>query len=242
MIYKEKFKIGLKDIGIDNGLKNNSILEYLENIASYHSDSLGYGINTIEGMKTAWIVLGWKIKVIKRPKYGQSLNIHTWSREMIKLYAYHDFEIYDENDELCVVATSKWILIDIEKGRFVKATQEMLDKYESEPEKLVFEKRELKKIEVPSEYSNVTSYIAQRRDIDVIGHMHNLYYLDLAYEALPKEVYSDQRPFENIEIMYKKEVKLDEEVICKYTKSDNKHIIVIESKDKKTLHTIIELW
>ena len=48
MIYKEKFKIGLKDIGKGREVSNKAILEYLENIGAYHSDSVGYGINTTE--------------------------------------------------------------------------------------------------------------------------------------------------------------------------------------------------
>lgn len=46
MIYKEKFKIGLKDVWKGEEVSNIAILEYLENIAAYHSDSVGYGVNT----------------------------------------------------------------------------------------------------------------------------------------------------------------------------------------------------
>ena len=45
MIYKEKFKLGLKDIGKNNKIKNRAILECLENIGAYHSDIAGYGAN-----------------------------------------------------------------------------------------------------------------------------------------------------------------------------------------------------
>ena len=55
--------------------------------------------------------------------------------------------------------------------------------------------------------------------------MHNLYYLDLAYEAMPEEVYN-KRPFNEIEIMYKKEIKLKDTVICKYSYENDKHIII----------------
>ena len=41
MIYKEKFKIGLKDVWKNSEVSNKAILEYLENIAAYHSDSVG---------------------------------------------------------------------------------------------------------------------------------------------------------------------------------------------------------
>ena len=71
--------------------------------------------------------------------------------------------------------------------------------------------------------------------------MHNLYYLDIAYEALPKEIY-DKRPFNNVRIMYKKETKLGERVVGKYSKVEDKNVIVLQSEDGKVLHSIIELY
>ena len=70
--------------------------------------------------------------------------------------------------------------------------------------------------------------------------MHNLYYLDLAYEALPEEIYA-QRPFDEIRIMYKKEIKLGNTVVCQYAYEENKHVVAIKSEDKKVLHAMVEL-
>lgn len=240
MIYKEKFKIGLKDIWKGKEVSNKAILEYLEDVAAYHSDCVGYGINTSDITHLSWILLDWKVKVIKRPQYGQTLEIHTWSREIIKCYAYRDFEIYDENHNLCVIASSKWLLIDTQKGKIAKVEQEMAEKYESEVGKCVFQEKEIQKLKVPENYQNSIIYQVKRKDIDIIGHMHNLYYLDIAYEALPQEVY-EQRPFNDIQIMYKKEIKIEDTVIAKYAKEGNKHKIVIQSQDEKTLHAVIEL-
>ena len=101
--------------------------------------------------------------------------------------------------------------------------------------------KKIEKLKEPKEYKSQMTYVVQRRDIDVIGHMHNLYYLYLAYEALPEEEYA-KRPFNHIRIQYKKEIKLGDTVKCKYTKEDNKNIIVIQSDDGKHLHAIIELY
>ena len=240
MIYREKFKIGLKDVWKGKEISNKAILEYLENIAGYHSDSVGYGINTSDKTHLSWILLDWKVKVIKRPEYGQVLKIHTWSRDIIKCYAYRDFEVYDENNNLCVIASSKWLLINNQTGKIAKVEQEMADKYESETEKSVFEEKEIGKIKVPEKYNSSIIYEVKRKDIDIIGHMHNLYYLDIAYEALPEEVYQ-QRPFNYVRIMYKKEIKLGDTVKGKYCYENDKHTVVIQSQDEKTLHAIIEL-
>lgn len=240
MIYKENFKVGLKDVWKGKQVSNKAILEYLEDVAAYHSDSVGYGINTSDKTHLSWILLDWKVKVMKRPEYGQTLNIHTWSRNIIKCYAYRDFEVYDENNQLCAIASSKWLLINNQTGKIAKVEQEMADKYKSETEKAVFEEKEIEKIKVPEKYKSSIIYEAKRKDIDIIGHMHNLYYLDIAYEALPEKVYQ-QRPFDYVRIMYKKEIKLGDVVECKYCYENDKHIVVIQSQDEKMLHAIVEL-
>lgn len=240
MIYQEKFKIGLKDIWKRKEVSNRAILEYLENAAAYHSDSVGYGINTSEETHLSWILLDWKVEVIKRPEYGQTLDIQTWSRAIVKCYAYRDFEVYNENHELCVIASSKWLLINNQTGKIAKVEPEMADKYQSEIDKTVFEEKEIKKIKAPENYKSSIIYEVKRKDIDIIGHMHNLYYLDIAYETLPEEIYQ-QRPFNLVRIMYKKEIKLGDIVKCNYSYENNKHIVVIQSQDEKTLHAIIEL-
>lgn len=93
MIYKENFKIGLKDVWEKEEVSNIALLEYLENIAAYHSDSVGYGVNTTDETNFNWLLLDWKLKVINRPKYGNILTIQTWSRKIEKFYAYRDFKI-----------------------------------------------------------------------------------------------------------------------------------------------------
>ena len=182
MIFEHDFKMGVKDIGEDNLIKNRSILEMFENIGGYHSDLAGYGANDVPNKKVVWILLGWKLHVIKRPKYGQTIHVKTWGRNATKVYTYRDFEMYDGNNELCAIATSKWTLVNIESGKITKLTDEVLGKYELE-EKCVFEDRELKKIEVPVTNTNEAEYTVIRRDIDINGHMHNLYYLDIEYKT-----------------------------------------------------------
>ncbi len=241
MIYTEKFKIGLKDVWKGQEISNKAILEYLEDVAAYHSDSVGYGLNTLDITNVTWVLLDWKVQVIKRPKYGQVLTVNTWSRSILKCYAYRDFEIYDDKNNLCVVATSKWLLIDSNTRKITKIGKEIADKYESETEKSVFQQQDIEKIKEPENYKNSIIYQTKRKDIDVIGHMHNLYYLDLAYEALPEDVYQ-KRPFDKVRIMYKKEIKLGENVICKYAYDEGKHVVVIKSEDEKILHAIIQLW
>lgn len=239
MIFSENVKMQLKDIGKENYIKNRAILEIFENIGTHHSDLAGYGPNDIKKTGCSWVLLDWKVQVLKRPRYGQNLKVNTWGRTQKRAYTYRDFEIYDEQGKLYVIATSKWALINIHTGKVVRLTNEILEKYQIE-EKNVFEEEELGKIDIPENYQSELSYKISRRDIDINGHMHNLYYLDLAYEALPEEVY-EKRPFSNVRIQYKREVKLGEIVKCKYTFQNEKHIITICNDNEEITYAIVVL-
>ena len=70
--------------------------------------------------------------------------------------------------------------------------------------------------------------------------MHNLYYLDLAYEALPQEVY-EKRPFDNVRIEYKKEIKFGETIKCKYSCINDENVVTICNEDESIVHAIIIL-
>lgn len=243
MILKEEFKIQLKDIGKDNYIKNIGILEIFENIGTHHSDIAGHGPNSIKTTGVSWVLLDWKLKVIKRPKYGDTLNVNTWARtiggEIKKTYTYRDFEVYDNQNNLCIIGTSKWVLVNIETGRIAKIEENVIKKYNLE-DKNVFDEDELEKISIPDECDSEIEYKVSRRDIDMNGHMHNLYYLYLAYEALPEEVY-EKRPFNNVRIQYKREIKINEVVKCKYTFKNEEHIISIVDKEDTKVHAIIIL-
>lgn len=240
MIFEHNFEMGLKDIGKNNLMKNRAMLEMFENIGGYHSDIVGYGANDTKKTKVVWILFDWKLKVINRPKYGQTIHIKTWGRDMLKAYTYRDFELYDGENNLCAIGTSKWAIVNIETGKITRITDEIANRYNIE-DKSVFEDRKIEKINLPKVFSNTFTYKVGRRDIDINGHMHNLYYLDIANEALPQDIY-ENRPYDNVIINYKKEIKIGETVKCKYGLVDNKNVVCIYNEDENILHAVVQLY
>ena len=238
MIYEEEMKTGLEDVEKNGLITNRTILRILENIGSYHSDKVGYGLLDIEEKGVSWFLLDWKIKVIKRPIYGEKLLVRTWGRNVKKVTTYRDYEIYNEKKELCVIGTSKWALMDTKNKKITRITQDVIDSYKLE-DKSVFEELEIEKINIPDSFTNTYTFKPTRRNIDVNGHMHNIHYLELAYETLPEDVYI-KRPYDNIRITYKKEIKLGDVITCNYVFKDNKHIVVLKNED--TINSVVELW
>lgn len=237
-LYERKFHIEICDIDTKNELTNYGILRMMQEIAGAHSDALGISINHIEERPYTWILLNWKLKVFSRPKWNSILLVKTWPSSSDKLYSYRDFEIFDEDNNLIAQATSKWVLINVNTSSIEKTSQELLNIYN--PSNTSIFNEPIKKLKEPSEYDFITNYTIQRSDLDINGHANNLSYLRIVNNLAPNDLYA-KRDFKNIEIMYKKECKLGNEVSVIYSKKDDIYTIAIKSKDLSALHCIIEM-
>lgn len=239
MTFEQKYTVGSRDIGNENKATNKAILKYLESIACKHSDEVGYGINTIEQTNAVWILLDWKLEVIERPIYGQTIIVRTWSRKMEKCCAYRDFEVYDENNNKLARATTKWVLLEADTRKIQRIPEKMGQEYYSEPERHAFEE-EIEKVREPENVEVSMQLKTRRTDLDINNHVNNLNYLDLAYEILPDEIYN--RDLRNVRITYKHQTNPRETVNISYTKNEEKNIITIKTENKSDLHAIVELW
>lgn len=240
MFYEIEVMTGIADVGKNQLITNTAILRILENVACYQSDEIGYGILDISKNKISWILLDWKVKVLNRPMYGEKLLVKTWGRNPKRVTVGRDFEIYNSNNELCVIGTSKWAIVNTENKSIERITQEMIDKYKMD-EKSVFDEIEIPKPIIPNSFMKSFTFKPLRRNIDINGHVHNTHYLEMAYESLPENVYQ-KRPYNNFRISYKKEIKMGDVINCKYTFDKNKHIIVFINEKESIINGIVELW
>ena len=239
-IYETEYTLGFTDINKKILMSNRAIIKVLENVAGMQSEQVGMGLTKIKSTGLSWVLLAWKIHVINRPIYNSKIITKTWARSANKVYTYRDYEIYDEKGNLCVIATSKWTLVDVFTEKLAGVSDGMVNIYEFE-DKSVFKEKEIEKLKEPKTELKEIQLDVARNQIDVNNHVHNLCYLDFAYEALPEEVYS-QDEFNNIEIMYKKQIKYGSKVKCKYSLENGKNIVAIKSEDEKILHAIVELY
>ena len=237
-IYAEKVTLKYDDIGKSNCFNIRSLVKYLGDAASAHASSVGLGLNEIPITHIAWVIVDWKIKMFSHPQYNEEIIIKTWPRVLEKFYSYRDFEVFDNNNNLIAIASSKWIMINSETKKIEKINNTVLSSYEVY-KKSVFSEPLDEKPKIPDNLKLNFTYTIQRRDIDTNGHVNNLHYIDYALETLPEEVYYSN-VFNNIDIHYKKEIKYGD-INCYYCFENNNHIIIIKNKDNSIVHAIIKL-
>ena len=141
---------------------------------------------------------------------------------------------------MVAIASSKWVLIDVSKGRIAKLEDELMELYNPE-NKSVFNIVEIDKISEPTSIDNTINYRIRKADIDVNNHVNNLCYVDIALEAFPGST-NEFNSCNNFEIMYKHQIRIDDEVDVSFTVQNNENYVVIKSDNGKKLHSIIKWW
>ena len=240
MFVEHKFYVGLREIGKDNLLSNKGILAALEDAGCKHSEMAGLGITNINETKRSWVILSWRVKVLSRPEFNTTLTVKTWSRKMDKLYAYRDYNILDENNNIIALASSKWVLIDYENGKIVKLSDKISDDFKLENKSAFDDENEIE-LNINYKIKNRICYKITKAQIDLNHHLNNINYLDLAKEILTESVDS----YNELQVLYKKQIMLGEEIyIYNCESEDTKYIVITDQEDNldlKKARAIIKL-
>ncbi len=239
-IYSQIFTVTVPDVGENNRLTNRGILRILQEVACLHSNAVGFSVNESTATGFAWIILNWKLQVFERPTWNSKLIVSTWPTKHSLLSFYRDFEILDENNNLVAIATSKWVLYDLNKGSVVKINDEITSRY-AEVHKNVFDESMTEKLKEPTNSTLSCQIHVGKRDIDTNHHVNNLSYLAFAYEAIPNDIFFNS-DFRNVEIMYKHEAKFNDNLKLYYANVDNSHFVTIKNATDDKLHCIVKLY
>ena len=242
-IFEESYLTGFSQTGIHQVLTNYSFLSMMETIAGSHSGYCKYSFKELSKENKTWVLLNWKLKVLKRPSADEKVTLQTWGRtQSTKVYALRDFKMFNEAGELCAIATSKWCIVDYVSGKIAKLPENIDKIYYGFRDESVFEIKDLPKLVEPeSEVVNTDEYKIRRLDLDINKHVHNLNYLNYAYELLPEEIY-DGPELNNVEISFKKEIKYGDSIKSFLYIEDGVYTIVIKNKEENIIHSIIKLY
>ena len=223
------------DIDISGRLHHKGTLRILQEAAALASDSVGYGLKDVATKRVAWMITGWRLQFLERPKWPCSITVHTWPRTLDGFFSDRDFEVFCQG-RLIARATSRWLLVNVDSGHTTRITPEVTAAYDLN-NRNVFDTPIITTGRPCSAATEVFTHVIGRRDIDTNHHVNNLHYLDYALECLPEDVWENLP--DTVEILYRKQLCLGTAIHCFYSRQDNKHQIEIRSDESRTPHAFI---
>ena len=234
--YIKDYEIKYYEQNVCGALKESSLLNFLQDIATLSAESLGFGPSFVFENNYAWVVLRYHIEIYNNSKYVSSVTIKTLPRGTSKLYAFRDFEVYSPDGVLLAKIVSTWMLIDINTRRPLPA-QKVL------PMMPAFEKQDTDLQYVNFAFDNEVTYEksfdVRFDDIDINKHANNCNYIIWALEALSSDFRKTRTP-KVIDIKYKKETGLDSTVLSQVFVDNNLSIHKISENGEELCSIRVE--
>ena len=195
-----------------------ALVNYFQDCTTFHSESVGLGMERLWEEKKAWVLSYWQVIVERYPKLNEKVTIGTFPTEFKGLFGNRNMYMLDGAGKRIACANSIWVFMDLEKGRPARPGAEHIEPYGiGEPLDMSYEDR---KIEPPAESKAGEPFPVRRYHIDTNEHVNNCQYVQMAMEMLPGDISVHQ-----LRVDYKKSAVLGDMIFPKVSEEAERTVV-----------------
>lgn len=230
-LWSEPCYVYTHDVGPGGKMSFAAIARYFQEAAWHSAEALGFGYAEATRLKQFWVLVRQSIKAHRLPAWGERLVIETWPRGVDGLWAFRDYYIRDLAGNVCVGATSSWMIMDANTHRPLKP--EIV--YGAIP--WVIETKAIG--ETARKIVHEGSWeIGDRRkvrfsDMDINGHMNNSRYVEWISDAMYLQ--NKKNTPRELEINYLAEAREEDLILIHLSEEDHRWFIKGERESDKRL-------
>lgn len=210
-----------------------ALINYFQDCSTFHSESIGLGMERLKHDKKAWVLSYWQIVVERYPRLCEDITVGTFATEFKGLYGNRNFYMKDETGKMIARANSIWVFMDLEKGRPARPTAEHIEPYGTHaPLDMPYEGR---KIALPEQSEAGEPFPVRKYHIDTNEHVNNCQYVQMALEMIPGDMQVRQ-----VRVDYKKSAVLGDIIFPKLSREQERTVVELCDADGKP-YAIVEL-
>ena len=221
--YANEYNIRSYECDRNNNLRILTLMNIFQDMADANASQLGLGLDYCLSKGLAWVGSNYALDITRLPRLHETIRIETWPAVEKRLGAIRDYEVFGENGESIIRASSQWILINFAKKRPV-GLRENLPEYTVLPERAL--DTEFPKIGEIERIDERFKFRVRFDDIDLNKHVNNAVYVLWATEAVEADFRLSHNP-RKIDIAFKKEGYMGEKIT-----------VLTQHDGLKTLHSI----
>ena len=183
-------------------MRPTAMLDIMQEAANVNATTLGFGYDEMISNNTAWVLSRINVKFINTPKWRDEVNLKTWHKGISKLFYLRDFILSDKEGNPMILATTSWLIIDMNTRRLVRnsdlaLSDTAMDAIATPADKVV--------IPVDIEPELVRKHPVTWSEIDTNGHVNNVKYVVWAIDAVEQETIKE-KPLKELLVNYDAEV------------------------------------
>jgi len=196
----------------------SALCRFAQESAGCHAERLGFGSMSLASRNIAWVLREQTMHVLRFPALGETLKIRTWPTRAERLLCHRDYSIVDSEGRVAALGTSAWFGVDLSTRRPCKAESFFFLPWELVPAPAFHEP--LPELEAPEGELVREIRTVRASDIDALGHMNNLRYLDWIADHLTHAGHDGRSP-QMVRIRYAREVVAGDRLVVRHDRNGN---------------------
>lgn len=175
-VYIQNIKISCYDTDCRCRLRPSSFMDLAQEAAQRHANILGFGYDDLMRTKTVWVLSRIHFRFLKDPHWRDEVTLSTWHKGPEGLFYLRDFRLTDKDGEDAVLATSSWLVLNVDTRHIVRDAC-IMDNRTSGPGHAIEKSCDKVKIPAGAAETPAGEHKVVYSDVDMNGHTNNANYL-----------------------------------------------------------------
>ena len=210
-MYEMSTRVRYSQVDGEGYLTLPALFDLLQDVATFHSQDLGYDIRYLKEVGCGWFVTDYQLALEKDTPYiGDHLRLQTWGYRFRGMFGMRNMLVLREDGSIYARVNSIWVYMDLRRMLPARIPDRMIADYGLEPAlDYPWPARKIKPLE---DFAECAAFTVTALQLDSNGHMNNTHFVAAAWKQLPEG-------FEPglIRVEYKKQAMLGDRLRLKMT-------------------------
>jgi acyl-ACP thioesterase len=199
-------------------------------VAYHHASELGLGYDDMKSRKTTWVLSRMRIHMKRYPVWNDTITMETWPSGAERLFALRDFRVLDSKGEVIGMASTAWLILDIDSHRLIRP-KEMMEQFKMIIHDVQMFEKPLDKILVPGETRLLKHHDVVFSDLDIVGHVNNVRYMEWCIDAVTTAE-NAEKEIRELEINFNHEALLGDRIRISGSENAGDETIFTATREK----------
>ena len=225
LVWSQKFRVFAYEVTAHGEARMEVLMNYLQEAAGNHAASWRLGVGDLRALGRAWLLSRYHLRIQRYPRLGEQVQVSTWPSGMQEAFALRDFEIALADGTPLAVATSSWVVFDLEAKQPLPIARALPAEFLLERRSLEDSFLHLPELEAAERSVRLRTML---RDLDLNRHVNHTVYVQWALESAPAGLVSRRQPVE-LEVGYRAEAFYGDEVLseCRAENADGPQVRLV---------------
>jgi len=239
--FRHEHQVMTFETGMTGVMTPSALIHLLQHTAGKHANELGWSVRGLHEAGKTWVLQRFYLEIKKLPEDDTRFTIETRPSGADRVLAYRDYRVIAESGELLALASSSWVVMNLETRRPIAITDDIRELGNQFGPRYV----EVDRLRVQGfePTSDAPTFHVRKHDLDLNGHVNNVRYIEWALEAVPEELFKTGT-LESLDIIFKAECFFGDEIISgiRQTAPATYEHTLLRTSDQKPVSLMQSKW